>query len=214
MKMNEMLAKNPGYNHTIYNDDEIDTFVNTHYPGRIASAYNKLNIIVAKVDFWRYLVLYKYGGIYLDMDSSINCSLDSFINDDDEAIITAEGNPDKYVQWALIFNKNHPILKNTIDFIVDNIECNKFPNDILHMTGPVVYTRGVNSIHNKLFGCDLDHSKYKKGGEDTFQKDNIKYRIYRKDYGKYFTFKYKESDLLYVEKKPWRQELKSKKLLI
>ena len=45
--------------------------------------------------------MYKYGGVYLDMDSSILKPLRELINDDDNAIITtAEGNPHLYVQWA------------------------------------------------------------------------------------------------------------------
>ncbi len=213
MKLNDMQSKNPEYNFYIYTDDEIDKFVNDHFPGKIANAYNKLNIIVAKVDFWRYLVLYKYGGIYLDMDSSIDKPLKDLIKDDDEAIITAEGHPPCYVQWALIFNKNHPILKQTIDFIVENINNNSFPNDIHKMTGPMVYTKGINSIHKQLFNLELDHSIYRNRGSDIFQKNNIKYRIFGKDYEKFFTFKYRESSYLYINKKHWRQEQKQKKLL-
>ena len=212
-KIDNMLKLNPDYKHKIYTDDEIDLFVNTHYPGKIADAYNKLNIIVAKVDFWRYLVLLKYGGIYLDMDSSINKSLSGLIRDNDEAIVCAEGHPPCYVQWALIFDKNHPILKNTIDFIVENINSNKYPNNIHKMTGPTVYTKGLLSVHTSLFGSELNHEKYRSGGEDTFEKNNIKYRICKKDYGPFFTFKYRESNLLYINKKPWRQEQKEKKLL-
>jgi mannosyltransferase OCH1-like enzyme len=74
-----MKSLNPEYNHKIYTDSEIDSFVNEHFPGEISECYNKLNIIVAKVDFWRYLVLYKYGGIYLDMDSSIEKPLNELI---------------------------------------------------------------------------------------------------------------------------------------
>tara|TARA_Y100000389_G_scaffold132446_1_gene129876 strand:+ start:1237 stop:1518 length:282 start_codon:yes stop_codon:yes gene_type:complete len=42
-KIDNMLKKNPDYKHKIYTDDEIDLFVNTYYPGKIADAYNKLN---------------------------------------------------------------------------------------------------------------------------------------------------------------------------
>ena len=88
----------------------MDNFVNDHFKGEIAECYNKLNIIVAKVDLWRYLILYKYGGVYLDMDSSIEKPLDELIQENDAAIITVEGNQNLYVQWALIFSKQHPIL--------------------------------------------------------------------------------------------------------
>jgi len=108
-KINIMMKLNPSYDHHIFTDKEIDKFVKKNYDKGIVECYNKLNIIVAKVDFWRYLLLYKYGGIYLDMDSTILKPLDELINNHDEAIITAEGNPNLYVQWALIFSKNHPI---------------------------------------------------------------------------------------------------------
>jgi hypothetical protein len=49
------------------------------------------------------------------MDSSIEKPLNELINDDDDAIITAEGNPGLYVQWALIFSKQHPILKKQLN---------------------------------------------------------------------------------------------------
>ena len=113
-KINYYKKINPEYTYHLYTDDDMDNFVNDNFKGEIADCYNKLNIIVAKVDFWRYLVLYKYGGVYLDMDSSIEKPLNQLITDKDEAIITAEGNPNLYVQWALIFSKQHPILKKQL----------------------------------------------------------------------------------------------------
>ena len=89
-KTKRFLDLNPNYKYTLFTDEEMDTYVNDNFPGEIADCYNRIQIIVAKVDFWRYLILYKEGGIYLDMDSNIDKSLDLLINEDDDAIITAE----------------------------------------------------------------------------------------------------------------------------
>lgn len=214
-KIDHFKGLNPGYKYHLYNDDDIDNFVNEHYKGEIADCYNKLNIIVAKVDFWRYLVLYKYGGIYLDMDSSIEKSLDELIKNEDEAIITAEGNPDLYVQWALIFSKGHPILKKTIELVVDNIKNDKYHNNIHKMTGPTVYTRAINEIHMQLFNNEIiDHKKINRNTDITYKSNNISYRVYGIDYNSYFRFKHDLSHLLYNNKKHWRQEEKEKDLLI
>lgn len=51
-KIDHFKSLNPGYKYHLYNDEDIDSFVNEHYKGEIADCYNKLNIIVAKVDFW------------------------------------------------------------------------------------------------------------------------------------------------------------------
>jgi mannosyltransferase OCH1-like enzyme len=205
---------NPLYKYYLYDDKEMDEFVNKYYEGEIADCYNKLNIIVAKVDFWRYLILYKYGGVYLDMDSSINKNLDNLIKEDDQAIITAESNFDYYVQWALIFSKEHPILKKTIDLIVENIKNNRYPNDIHSMTGPTVYTKAIDYVNKNLFNKIINKKQIKSGTDITFGNNNISYRLYGIDYNNNFSFKHNLQDLLYVNKKHWRDEEKEKQLLI
>ena len=154
----------------------MDNFVNQHFIGEISELYNKLNIIVAKVDFWRYLVLYKYGGIYLDMDSSIDKPLN--------------------------------------ELICSNIKNNRYPNNILKMTGPIVYTEPINKIHKELFNNIINHQDIEIDTDITYRKNNISYRLYGIDFGSYFTFKHKLNHLLYNNKKHWRQEEKEKSLLI
>ena len=205
---------NPEYSYNLYNDSDMDDFVNNHFNGEIAECYNKLKIIVAKVDFWRYLVLYKYGGVYLDMDSNIEKPLNELIRSTDEAIITAEGIPNLYVQWALIFSKGHPILKKTIDLIINNIQNNSYPNDIHKMTGPTVYTEAINKIHMEFFNNEIiNHSQINKSTDTEYKSGNICYRLYGIDYNTYFCFKHNLTHLLYNNKKHWRTEEKEKNLL-
>ena len=218
-RLHTMMAMNPDYKHFLLTDDEIDHFVHTEYADcpDILACYDRLNIIVAKVDFWRYLVLYKYGGVYLDMDSTINQSLDGLIRPDDEAIITREGHPGIFVQWALIFNAGHPILKSTIDLIVRNIQTNAFPNDIHKMTGPTAFTQGVNNYHMSLYGEALAHkNEYieQPNQVDVSYDRGIHYRIYGVDYNEFFSFNYPESRLLYRNVTHWLQEQKMKPLLL
>jgi mannosyltransferase OCH1-like enzyme len=212
-KIEVMKEMNPEYTHKIYTDNDMDTFVNTTFPGKIAECYNRLNIIVAKVDFWRYLILFTYGGVYLDMDSSINISLDTWIQNKDEAIITAERNPNVFVQWALIFNKGHPILKKAIQLVVQNIMQNKYPNDIHKMTGPSVFSQAVNTIHTIHFGRQIRHHLIHKHFDMTFTCLQTSYRIYGIDFNGHFTFKNDSISFLYDKKKHWREEEKEKKLL-
>ena len=213
-RINSVKKLNPDYVHKIYTDAEIDTFVNSNFDGEIKKCYNRLNIIVAKVDFWRYLVLYKYGGVYLDMDSTILKPLKALIRDEDEAIITAEANPDLYVQWALIFKKGHPILERTIEMVIKNIRGNVYPNDIHKMTGPSVYSNAINEIHRERYKCDIAHRDIHKKTDITYFSKLFSYRLYGVDYYPYFKFKYRGAKLLYANKARWREEQKVKQLLI
>jgi len=211
-KIDIMKSMNPDYTYHLYTDEDMDNFVKETYP-LVYPYYNQLNIIVAKVDFWRYLVLYKYGGVYLDMDSSIETPLSTLIKDEDEAVITAEGNPNLYVQWGLIFAKYHPVLKRTIELVVDNIQNNRYPNDIHKMTGPTVYTKAINEIHNELFNSTINHSEINRNTDITYKSDNVSYRVYGIDYNEHFCFKHDLVDFLYNGKKHWRIEEKEKNLL-
>jgi mannosyltransferase OCH1-like enzyme len=168
---------------------------------------------VAKADFWRYLVLYKYGGVYLDMDSSILRPLSELICEDDSAFITAEGNPDIYVQWGMIYSKGHPILKRTIEIVVNNIQNNSYPGDITKMTGPGAYTRAINEIHMELFGNKIVHRNINRSTDITYSSCNISYRLYGIDYSGYFKFKHELVDLLCSGRNHWRQEQRTKSIL-
>jgi mannosyltransferase OCH1-like enzyme len=213
-QINNIKEMNPDYFHKIYTDDEINSFVNDNFPGEIADCYNKINIIVSKVDFWRYLILYKLGGVYLDMDSSINIPLSELIKDDDNAIITAEKNENMFVQWALIFNKEHPILKKTIELIVENIKFNKYPNDIHRTTGPSVFSQAINIVHYNNNARFVRHNLIHKNFNMTFKCLNSSYRIYGIDYNEHLTFKHESSQFLYNSKQHWREEEKIKPLLL
>lgn len=212
-KRDTMMKMNPDYTFVLYTDEEIDTFVNENFPGEIADSYNQLNIIVAKADFWRYLILYKYGGIYLDIDSSIERPLSELIVEDDQAILSAEQNDFIFVQWALFFQKEHPILKRTIDFVVENIQKNLFPNDICKMTGPVVYTKGILYTHYELFEEIVDNRSWNRSTNLTYHNGPVSYRFFSIDYSPYLQFKYEECYMLYIHKNHWHYEQVEKTLL-
>jgi len=207
--IDKMKEQNPDYKYHLYTDEEMDDFVKENYPGEIYECYSQINFIVAKTDFWRYLVLYKYGGVYLDMDSCINdVKLDDFINSQDSAILSPENCRDTFTQWALIFDLHHPILKRAIEFVVDNIKTKRHPWDILHMTGPFCFTRAVQSIHEEFFGNKLDVLNIKGDTDITYTFCSYSYRIRGNDYKPYIEFKHPYSHLLYNNKPHWSELLR------
>ncbi|QNK62653.1 glycosyl transferase [Pedobacter sp. PAMC26386] len=172
--------KNPDYSYEFYDDERIEAFLSQQYDKEVLSLYKKLNIGAAKADFFRYAVLYKKGGVYVDIDSGINGSLNQFITPDDSAIITKEGNPDLFAQWALIYSPEHPFLKKTMEMVLENIRENKYPHDVHQMTGPTVYTKAIiESLKNN---------------------PEIPYRILGTDYDGYLKVKYKLGKFFLYEK--------------
>lgn len=139
-----LKKRNPDYDYQFYDDARIEAFIKEAYGEDVYALYDSINIGAAKADFFRYAILYKKGGIYLDIDSLILRKLDDFILPNDSAIIALEGNRNFFIQYALFFEAGHPFLRKTLDVIMQNIRENKYPNDVHSMTGPTAYTFAIN----------------------------------------------------------------------
>ena len=53
--------------HYLFNDADCRAFIMNEYPPDVLMAYDQLIPTAFKADLWRYCVLYKYGGVYLDV---------------------------------------------------------------------------------------------------------------------------------------------------
>ncbi len=215
-QIKKMLDLNPDYDQIIYTDEQIHDYVSSNYDSEINKAFNKLTIMTSKVDFWRYLILYQKGGVYLDIDSTINSKISSFLNENDDALITAETNPELFVQWALFFRSKHPILERVIENIVKNINEKRYPNDIVNTTGPGVFTKSIQEIHQETFSDSLDWSKINSKYDANFNIEgkDYNYRIYGVDFNKHLSFKYKNTSYLYLDNLHWKKEELDKDLIV
>lgn len=141
-----MRRRNPEYAYHFYDDPKIEKFLRDEFPYEYFKAYKSLTIGAAKADFFRYAILYKKGGIYLDIDCKVVSRFRKFIKDDDQAIISLENNGHLYTQWALFFAPEHPFLKRTLEICLENIFEHKFPHDVHKTTGPPVLTQAVKDV--------------------------------------------------------------------
>lgn len=158
-----MRLRNPKYDYQFFDDKRVDEFILKEFGKEVFELYRTINIGAAKADFFRYAVLYKYGGVYLDIDSLNVKALDSFIQSEDRAIISLEGNQEYFVQWALIFEAGHPFLEKTLEMVVHNLRQNAYPNDVHSMTGPAVFSKAIRaclasdpSISYRQMGTDYE----------------------------------------------------------
>ncbi len=60
-------AKFPNHTYMFWNDQDIDTFIQTKFP-KFYPAFKNYPHHIQRVDVARYFILYEYGGIYADMD--------------------------------------------------------------------------------------------------------------------------------------------------
>ena len=70
-KMKQCVDKlkfdNPEFRHHLYDDAMCREFIRKNYNKEVLNAFDKLKPGAYKADLWRYCILYKKGGVYLDI---------------------------------------------------------------------------------------------------------------------------------------------------
>jgi inositol phosphorylceramide mannosyltransferase catalytic subunit len=161
---------NPGWEHRLYDDGDMVDFIGFHYGAWALSYFNRINrkYGAARADLFRYLLMYKMGGLYLDIKSSIERPLDEVLRPDDVYLLSrwrnAEGElyegwgihdqlkqmgGNEFQQWHIIAIAGHPFLRAVIEKVQQNIDdYNPFRHDtgkngVLWITGPIAYTQSI-----------------------------------------------------------------------
>lgn len=68
----------PAWDYTLTTDDDNRAFVAEHYP-RYLYLYNSFDREICRADMVRYLLLHRYGGVYLDLDMALTTPLDDIL---------------------------------------------------------------------------------------------------------------------------------------
>jgi len=156
-KITDILKKqNPEYNYYLYNNSQMELFVKENFPEYYES-YSSINkeYNVAKTDFFRYMVVYYYGGVYIDIKSGFKVPLREIIKSDDEFVTTAFAEKswpyfDKYIQFCIIARKQHPVLKKILDEINYRLKNYDYIRDgyglkgVHNITGPTMFQEVLN----------------------------------------------------------------------
>lgn len=180
-----LQENNPEYHYRLFDDLDAERFIFQYYGDTIWSYYQRIDnaYLAAKADFLRYLILYALGGVYLDLKSTIKCSLRETLQTDDKFIFFHW--PDggrhyyllpKYIEKGEIMNafiisaRGHIFLRNVILNILQQIDLyNPYINGIewagtLSITGPALYTKSV--YHSILHSSDETY--YRESSFDSF----------------------------------------------
>lgn len=165
-----LKSNNLGWSHILHSDEDIDEFILKEYGRVVYGCYKLINddYGAAKADLFRYLLLYKEGGVYLDIKSSVSVPLDTLTESGNNYIV-AQWDNDKpgphlnwglhdelqsidggeFIQWFIMSSPGHPLLKNLIEKVIRNIElynpnCHGVGRDaVIRVTGPVAYTLAI-----------------------------------------------------------------------
>ena len=162
-----LKQNNPGWTHTVFDSDSRREFIKNTYSPQILRTYESIHPTygAARSDYFRYLLLYKTGGVWLDAKSSVSKPMADILNITDEFLLsqwnedsTSEANKmfwgprakiptSEYISWFIAAKPEHLFLEQVIENVTKNISTH---HPLLHgvgamgvlgTTGPLAYTR-------------------------------------------------------------------------
>jgi len=169
----KILAQNPGWEHRLYDDDDMAAFVESAYGQQISAFYSRINpkYGAARADLFRYLIMYSRGGVYLDIKASLEKPLDDVLRPGDVYILSRWRNRpgeafegwgkhrrlrhvggDEFQQWHIIAAPGHPFLMAVIECVICNIQSynpilwGTGKTGVLRLTGPIPYTLAITPL--------------------------------------------------------------------
>ena len=114
------IKLNPEYHYHFVDDDGVIEFIRANFPDYL-HAFERLKYGASRADLWRYLVIYKYGGVYADLDCLCVNPLKEWI-DPDAAYVTQLGVNKDVCQWLIISVPGNPIFIRAAERALHNVQ--------------------------------------------------------------------------------------------
>ncbi|HEY1214910.1 MAG TPA: glycosyltransferase [Bryobacteraceae bacterium] len=165
-------AANPDWRYCFYSDADILDYIRTEYGTQILADYLRIEPLygAARADLFRYLLMYRTGGVYLDIKSAATRSLDEVLRPEDVYVLSQWHGErfagmgmgihralrgiagTEYQQWHIVAAPGHPFLKNVIEYVLRNLRIYNpgihgvGKTGVLSVTGPIAYTLAIHPL--------------------------------------------------------------------
>jgi mannosyltransferase OCH1-like enzyme len=149
---------NPEFDIYLYDDQDRINFIKDNFDPDVLDAYNSLIPGAFKADLWRYCIIYKYGGVYIDIKYHVYTPLIELIKESEYTFVNTDSGlcTDSYdgkeiQNTFFISSPNNNIFLDSINEIVTKTKNKDYGQNRIDITGPCVLTRNINKIHGKEF---------------------------------------------------------------
>ena len=175
------MNEEAGFTYAFYDDTALRRAVADAVPQHLP-LYDAFAHTIERVDFARYAIMWKTGGVYLDADMECYKPLETFLAaNDGRALLTTEpaahaGLYDKFYPGgvsrvvcnaAMASPPGHPFWLSLMDFIADHYSYSPTSNPVLS-TGPMAITRCIQSAGGDVAAgvTVLDHCAFLSRNDD------------------------------------------------
>jgi hypothetical protein len=177
-----LIEQNPEFDYSFNTDDDCRRFIAEHFDSDVVRAFDCLRPGAYKSDLWRYCVLYKKGGVYIDIKNRPEKKLLTFLDESDLPLFVRDSGP--VHPFSCIWNgfmaaaPGNPVFKRCIDEIVRSVSEKEYGESSLHITGPCLIGRVVKELTpNYSFKFyNRNHVIYRSGGGEAVAREYDGYR--------------------------------------
>ena len=181
---------NPDWGYFFFTKEDRRAFIQAYFSKEILDAYDDLIPGAYQADLWRYCVLYRYGGIYIDTKFILHKPIDVWLPSDVNCIFVKDKDKRRahqaYIYQAFIVAPpKHVVLKVAMDRCVNNIKNCNYSIDPLSITGPGVMGEAVNAVLDIPIHDKIIPGIHKEVGRECFSiidtpdfKNNIAFSLY------------------------------------
>jgi mannosyltransferase OCH1-like enzyme len=167
-KMFTSIAKikqlNPGFKYYLFDDNDCRDFIQNNFEYNVLNAYDRLIPGAYKADLWRYCVLYKHGGIYLDIKYIPNNNF-KFINFLKKEHWVLDVNNVGIYNAFMVCKPGNEILLKAINQIVENVDQKFYGSSWLEPTGPRLLSKYFTDKEKQKI--DITHILIGSGSADS-----------------------------------------------
>jgi mannosyltransferase OCH1-like enzyme len=133
---------NPEFNFFIYSDDACRDYIRRNFEKEVVDAFDTLVPGAYKSDLWRYCILYKEGGVYMDIKMECKVPFSRLIKQ--QPITLVADLPHTYAVsittgiWNgfMIYPPKNNVFRSCIDKIIENCNTKEYGRSPLDITGP------------------------------------------------------------------------------
>ena len=161
----KLQRDNPEFEYHLYDDADCRAFIADEFDPKVVKAYDALIPGAFKADLWRYCILYKRGGVYVDI--KFQCEPGFSFKDISSDFIVREYNDkgtglyEDIVYTGCIASKPlNPIFLTAIDRICENVTKKYYGRGHTDVTGPQMF--GACFSKGELSG--MTHAYYEENG--------------------------------------------------
>jgi len=142
----------PHFEHRLWTDEDIRDLIANDFPWFLAT-FDSYPFNIMRVDAARYFILFKYGGLYADMDYEPLVNFWDRLPDDRPALIESPWNYEVYQNSFMSSPPRHELWNVTWTVLIERANAGSELVKTAEMTGPMALDEAVARYHKTTVGA-------------------------------------------------------------